>query len=137
MKSLDEINISIIEKAPLIEDFFYDEEWGGVNAVYPFSPNEKEKYLVLGHIAKFTEDGCRHYYPIVFDFDTEKRLAWNVQIIAERSDLPAGEAKRSDLYDIIYSGGLYFEDGKVFLYAGVGDCEAWRIEVFLKIKEDL
>ena len=53
-----------------------------------------------------------------------------VKIIARRSDIPAGGAKRPDLEDVIFSGGLVRrEDGKWELYTGVSDCEACVIEI--------
>jgi hypothetical protein len=48
-----------------------------------------------------------------------------IKIIASRSEFPEGPAKRSDLVDILFSGGLVrLDGGKAKLYTGVSDTEA-------------
>ena len=57
--SLEELSIDQINKAPLLEGQFVDEEWGGCNEIH-LLPNGI--LGVLGHIACFDEQGDRHYY---------------------------------------------------------------------------
>src|SRR5699024_5485332 len=107
---------------PLIKDHFLEEEWGGVNEAYVTGDG---KLMVLGHIARFDEHGDRHYYPITFEYKQDQNKIVDMKIIAKRSDFPEGEAKRPDLEDVLFSGGLKFlEDGKAELYVGVSDAEA-------------
>ncbi|THE13944.1 DUF1861 family protein [Bacillus timonensis] len=122
--SLDELNAEIIDAAPLVKAHFLNEEWGGVNEAYV---NEKGQVLALGHIASFDEEGNRHYYPITFEYVPSINEIRSMKIIAMRSDFPDGDAKRDDLVDVLFSGGLKFiEDGKAELYVGVSDAEAHK-----------
>ena len=53
-----------------------------------------------------------------------------MKIIAVRSDFPEGPAKRPDLVDVIFSGGLIRKDhGLADLYVGASDKEAYCIEI--------
>nr|WP_274648727.1 DUF1861 family protein [Paenibacillus humicola] len=50
------------------------------------------------------------------------------KIIAERMQFPSGPAKRPDLTDVIFSGGLIrLPDGQAVLYCGISDTEAHRM----------
>jgi len=83
---------------------------------------------VLGHIACFDGEGNRHYYPMVFVFNPDTLEFSEMEIIATRSDFLAGPAKRSDLADVVFSGGLIRKpDGTAELYAGTSDAEAQKI----------
>lgn len=119
--TLDHLTIRTIAEAPLL-DQFVPEEWGGANEVHLL----KNGLLgVLGHIACFDHKGDRHYYPMVFAFDVEARQATPMKLIATRADFPAGPAKRSDLQDVVFSGGLRrLPNGRAEFYAGVSDAEA-------------
>ena len=53
-----------------------------------------------------------------------------MKIIAVRDDFPPGEAKREDLTDVLFSGGLVqLGSGEVELYVGVSDAEAHKIRI--------
>jgi hypothetical protein len=83
--------------------------------------------MVLGHIASFDSMGDRHYYPITCEYKQSSNKLIDMKIIATRSYFPEGDAKRSDLQDVLFSGGLIFrEDDKVELYVGVSDAEAHK-----------
>lgn len=124
VSSLDELTVEVIDQAPLIQDHFTDEEWGGVNEAYL---NENGKIIALGHIASFDDEENRHYYPITFEYNPQRNEMIHMKIIAERSNFPEGDAKRPDLTDVLFSGGLKFlEDGKAELYVGVSDAEAHK-----------
>jgi len=73
---------------------------------------------------------------MVFVFDPRNRAFTDMRIIAERSDFIAGPAKRPDLVDVVFSGGLVRKgDGTADLYAGISDAEAHKITIpdpFLK-----
>lgn len=103
---------------------FTSEEWGGANEVHRL---EQGWLGVLGHIACFDQDGSRHYYPIVFALHPTRRLLTSMELIATRSQFRSGAAKRSDLVDVIFSGGLERNDGGAVLYAGTSDAEAQRM----------
>lgn len=124
ISSLDELTQSIIERAELLEQFV-DEEWGGANEVHLL---KNGRLGVLGHIACFDEEGNRHYYPIVFAYDPKNMKATPMHLIATRADFPEGPAKRPDLVDVIFSGGICrLGNGKAQFFAGVSDAEAHRI----------
>jgi hypothetical protein len=131
--ALDELSLELVAEAPLLEGQFLDEEWGGCNEIHLLSNG---LLGVLGHIARFDEHDNRHYYPMVFVFDPRNRAFTDMRIIAERSDFIAGPAKRPDLVDVVFSGGLVRKgDGTADLYAGISDAEAHKITIpdpFLK-----
>jgi hypothetical protein len=82
------------------------------------------KVGVLGHVARFSDDGARHYYPAAFTIDTVSGNASLWRILIERSLLPSGEAKRPDLQDVLFPGGILRKpDGTALLYLGVSDAE--------------
>lgn len=118
--TLAELTVAGVEAAPLFEQFI-DEEWGGANAIYPLANG---MVGVLGHIANFDSEGNRHYYSMSFTIDPVTATASPMKLIAMRQQFLPGEAKRPDLEDVIFSGGLAFTDTDVRLYVGVGDSYA-------------
>jgi len=127
VRSLEELTIQKVEDAPLLQGQFKEDEWGGCNELHLL---ESGYVGVLGHIACFDEDENRHYYPMAFAFDPSTETFSDMKIIAARADFLAGEAKRVDLEDVVFSGGLVrMESGRALLYAGISDAEAQKIEV--------
>lgn len=123
---LDELNEDIISNAKLLDQFI-PEEWGGGNAIYTI---DSDVVGVLGHIASFDDEGNRHYYSMVFTINTKTSEYSAMRIIAIRAEFQEGEAKRPDLEDIIFSGGLLeLGNGKYELYVGVSDSHAQVIEI--------
>jgi len=94
---------------------------------------------VLGHIACFDNSGNRHYYPMTFAFNMKTKEASPIKIIATRKNLPAGDYKRKDIIDVIFSGNIVRkENAKAELYCGVSDAEAHKILIddpFLEYEE--
>lgn len=122
---LSELTLEKINEAPLIDNQFCEEQWGGANEIY-----EKDDTLwVLGHIANFDEQGNRHYYAMSFCFDRDKHVMTKAKIIAERSDFLEGPTKRPDLEDVVFSGGLRFINNHAVLYAGISDAGAQKLEI--------
>lgn len=138
LESLQDLTKRTIIEARLLNNQFIPEEWGGVNEVHLL---ENGLLGVLGHIACFDIEGNRHYYPMVFPFNPEIEEAGNIEIIACRNELPNGPAKRPDLVDVLFSGGIQrIGDGKAVLYMGVSDVEAYRVIIpdpFLKYERTL
>ena len=123
MPSLDKLTIDVIENAPLMNNQFSDVEWGGSNEVHVVDG----KLFVLGHIAKFDENKNLHYYPFVFE---AKGLdVVNPHIIAERKDFAFCDPKRPDLEDVVFSGGIVFENESYYLYSGIGDSSGQKIKI--------
>ncbi|BCB05853.1 MTP-1 family protein [Bacillus sp. KH172YL63] len=123
--SLEELTAGVIDAAPLLENQFTEEEWGGANEAHLLSNGW---IGVLGHIASFDEAGDRHYYPMVFALNPDTGEHTDLQLIGTRSDFLEGESKRPDLEDVVFSGGLVrMGNGTAHLYAGISDAEAQRI----------
>lgn len=125
--SLGELTLDVINEAPLLEDQFIDEQWGGAN-----EPHLLANGLVgvLGHIASFDEEGNRHYYPMVFALDPKTGGISDMKLIATRSNFLPGPSKRPDLEDVVFSGGLVRRpDGSADIYAGISDAEAQKITI--------
>jgi hypothetical protein len=126
VSSLDELTKKAVEEAPLLDQQFFDSEWGGANEAQRLRGG---RIGVLGHIACYQKQG-RHYYPMVFTFDPKTGERTNIELIAVRANFVPGPSKRSDLQDVVFSGGLLrHEDGTATLYAGIGDAEAQRITI--------
>ncbi|MFG6121406.1 DUF1861 family protein [Thalassobacillus sp. B23F22_16] len=124
IKSLDQLDEKLLTEAPLIKEHFLDEEWGGANEIHILANGW---IAGLGHISQFDNQGDRHYYPITFLFNSEKNEITDMEIIAVRDDFPPGEAKRPDLKDVLFSGGLVrLKNGKAEIYVGVSDAEAHK-----------
>jgi Protein of unknown function (DUF1861) len=125
--SLKELTLDVIEEAPLLEGQFAEGEWGGANELHILANG---LIGVLGHIASFDDEGNRHYYPMVFALNPETGEHTEIQLIAIRDDFLAGDSKRPDLVDVVFSGGLVRkEDGTADFYAGISDAEAHKITV--------
>ncbi|WP_036584724.1 MTP-1 family protein [Paenibacillus darwinianus] len=131
--SLSGLTLRLIEDAPLLDGQFEDGEWGGANELHPLAGG---LVGVLGHIACFDERGDRHYYPMAFAFDPATGRHSDIEVIATRRRFLPGAAKRADLVDVVFSGGLVRRpDGTALLYAGISDAEAHRLTItdpFLK-----
>ncbi|TKD72356.1 MTP-1 family protein [Pseudalkalibacillus hwajinpoensis] len=135
--NLDELQSETIANASLIQEHFVEDEWGGANEVHLLANGE---IGILGHIARFDQEGSRHYYPITCHYDPTLNRITNMEIIATRDDFPEGPAKRPDLQDVLFSGGLIRkENGQAVLYVGVSDAEAHRVTLtdpFAKYEKD-
>ncbi|MGB6127983.1 MAG: DUF1861 family protein [Psychrilyobacter sp.] len=127
MEKLDDLTDRLVNSAPLF-DHFYTEEWGGGNEVHLL---KNGKLGVLSHVAYFDADEIvRHYYPTVFCFDPKTKEYTEMELIGYRDLFKPGVAKRYDLEDVVFSGGLVRKpNGKAVLYAGIGDAEAHWIEI--------
>ncbi len=125
--SLDGLNADVIDNAKIYDTHFLPDEWGGANQITLL---EDGRLGVLGHIAYRCEKKELHYHSMSFVFDPETMEHTQVKIIATRREIPTGAAKRPDLKDVIFSGGLVRkENGRWELYTGVSDCEACVLEI--------
>lgn len=136
LDSLDQLNAETLEKAPLLEDHFVDGQWGGGNELHIL---KNGSVGVLSHIACFDGQGNRHYYSSVFCLEPNTRVCTPMEMIACRDDFLPGPAKRPDLIDVIFSGGLVRNpDGTATLYCGVSDAGAQSLRIpdpFLKMEQ--
>lgn len=123
---LKELTIEKINNAKII-DLFTELEWGGVNEAKKFSESE---ILAIGHIAKYSKGKIKHYYAISFIFDYKSNEYSKLKIIAKSDDFDDTEAKREDLRDVVFPGGVsdYFAK-KIKLFVGIGDAQAQIIEI--------
>ncbi|KJB88462.1 hypothetical protein AZ66_07175 [Paenibacillus sp. E194] len=124
---LEDLSIELINNTSLLDGQFIDEEWGGANEAHLLSDG---RIGVLGHIANFDAQGDRHYYPMVFVLDPATGKYSDIKLIAVRNKFLPGAAKRTDLVDVVFSGGLVRNgDGTAVLYAGISDAEAHRLTI--------
>ena len=127
--SLEALSSERIASAPLIDGMFDDLDWGGVNEAHPLGDG---LIGLLAHVAYFVDDdtaGERKYYAASFTFDPERMIFNDLKIIACRRQFIDGDAKRPDLYDVIFPSGLIEENNSMILYAGVSDAEAHWLEI--------
>ncbi|MBB6670142.1 DUF1861 family protein [Cohnella nanjingensis] len=124
---LSELTEEVMARAEVLHNQFLKVEWGGANEAHLL---RNGKIGVLGHIAWMDDGNIRHYYPMTFMLDPATRAHTPIKLIAMRSLFPEGPAKRPDLEDVLFSGGLQRPgDGKATLYTGVSDAEAHRIVI--------
>lgn len=122
LRDLAALSAEAITAAPILDGQFTDEEWGGANEVHPLANG---RLGVLGHISRMEAGDIRHYYAMVFSIDPAAGATTPPRIIATRAQFPPGPAKRHDLHDVIFSGGLIrHADGTATLYTGLSDVEA-------------
>ncbi len=125
INNLEELNAAVIDAATLFRDQFLPDEWGGANEAHVLTNG---LVAVLGHVAYMEAGDIRHYHAMTFALNPETGEKTPLKIIATRRDFLPGAAKRPDLEDVIFSGGLVRQaDGRAWLYAGVSDAEAHRI----------
>lgn len=122
LNSLEEVDEAHVNAATILEHIFIPTEWGGANEAHILKDGS---IGILGHIACYDEKKDRHYYSAVFVYNVETGAYTSMKMIAERADFAPGAAKRPDLLDVIFSGGLVRNgDGTATLYCGVSDAEA-------------
>lgn len=124
--SLAALTIADIEEAPRLERLFRPDEWGGVNQAVVLPDGTLG---LLGHVARFDTAGDRHYYPMAFRLDPATLRHTAPELLFERRDLPPGSAKRPDLADVVFPGALVPAPGGVTAYCGVGDAEAYEVDL--------
>lgn len=125
IESLEDLNPENILKASILENLFYDDEWGGVNELHLLNNG---LIGALSHIAKFDELGNRHYYSSAFTLNIENGHYSSMKIIATKDNFNENEYKREDLKDVIFSGGLIrMKNNLAELYCGVCDVSAHKI----------
>ncbi|MFD3247754.1 DUF1861 family protein [Rahnella aquatilis] len=127
LDSLEDLTPAKIAQATLLQGQVAAEEWCGVNAAYVLDGHQ---IGVLGHVARFDARGYRNYYACSFIFNCQTYRCTAMKIIAERKQFKPGAAKRADLEDVIFPGGLCItESSAPRLYCGTSDCEAQWIEI--------
>lgn len=125
--SLEELTPETIASAQLLDRQFNSDEWGGVNETHLLSNGT---IGVLAHIACFDQQQRRHYYPGVFIFNPDTKNYTTIKIIAARCHLLPGDAKRPDLVDVIFPGGLIaLGDNRWRLHVGASDAQAHWIDI--------
>lgn len=126
LDSLEQLDLEHIRKATILNNQFLPEEWGGCNELHLLGAGNVG---ILSHIAKYDAKGDRHYYSTAFCFNYEKEMYSPMKIIAIRDNFADGPAKREDLKDVIFSGGLVRSQGRAQLYCGVSDAEGHVITI--------
>ncbi|AJR09470.1 DUF1861 domain-containing protein [Photobacterium gaetbulicola] len=125
---LSNLTPTTINQAKLLTEQFEEHDWGGANEAHHLGNGI---IGVLSHVAMFDDKGDRHYYPSVFTYNSKNHTYSDLKIIAERDLFTPGAAKRPDLIDVVFSGGLYGDltDSKLKLFAGISDAEAHWLEI--------
>lgn len=123
--TLEQLTPETIAGASLFQDQFLKSEWGGANEAHLLGNGW---IGVLGHISYMEKGYIRHYHAMTFAYNPKTGTRTPIKIIAARRQFPEGPAKRPDLADVIFSGGIHrLSGGKAILYVGVSDAEAHRI----------
>ena len=119
---IEDINKDVISNAPLLNDFFRKEEWGGCNSAYLL---KNGLIGVIGHKSYYSnEDGKDHlhYYGTYFVIDPETCKTTDMNIIISRDCFPYFEPREERLSDITFTSGIVRNsDGTAKIYAGLSD----------------
>ncbi|HLJ57952.1 MAG TPA: DUF1861 family protein [Chthonomonadaceae bacterium] len=127
VESLEALDAVTISGAPVLSGQFTDTEWGGVNEAHRLSDG---RLGLLGHIAWMETGEIRHYYAMAFAIDPWTAETEPVRIIATRAQFPPGPAKRSDLVDVIFAGGIVRHwNGTATLFTGLSDAETGYVKI--------
>lgn len=132
IKNLDELTDQVIENAEPIHGIFDQGEWGGCNQVYLL---EGGKLGIIGHQSYLQPQGdgvepLSVYVNISFEFDPETFQVSERKVIGTRGCYPPATPKLPQLADCTFTSGIVMrEDGKVDLYAGIGDEGEGRIVI--------
>lgn len=126
LSSWKELTIEAINQAPLL-NLFEPEEWGGVNQAQVLPDGN---IGILGHVACYSNNNMKHYYPITFILDPySSKIIREPRIILNREHLLAGPSKRPELEDIIFPGGAVQKNDITTLYLGVSDANVQRVKM--------
>ncbi len=127
INDLEELNLyQTYDNAKLINLPISDKEWVGANDIYYFGD---KKLGVLGHLARFDDNINLIYSAISFNFNPNEFSVDNFKIIARRRDFPYGNTKNDKTKDVVFPGGLVFQNDDVYLYCGLSDAEIGRIRI--------
>ncbi len=128
--SLDELTAEVVENAPMVENLFQKDEWGGCNQVYLL----KDGLVgVIGHLScpgdEVDGSPMKVYTNMSFVFDPKTHQASEQKLIGTSTCYPPFDFKLSDLADCAFTSGIIKtnEAGKVMLYSGLGDTSEGRI----------
>ncbi len=126
LQKIDDLTPANIAQARIIHNQADAKEWIGSNQIFPL---ENGDIGFLSHVAMFKDESTkeRGYYISVYTLNNPEP-----RIILVRADLGEADdaliAKRPDLVDVLFSGGLVRNgDGTAWLYIGVGDALAFRV----------
>ncbi len=119
---IEDINKDVINNAPLLDDFFLKEEWGGCNSAYLL---KNGLIGVIGHKSYYSnEDGKDHlhYYGTYFVINPKTYKTTDMNIIISRDCFPYFEPREERLTDITFTSGIVRNsDGTAKIYAGLSD----------------
>ena len=121
--SLDELDADVIDNAPIIENLFQKDEWGGCNQCHLLKDG---RIGIIGHgsYGETDADGIEQlvYLNIAFIFDPKTFKATEIKIIGDKPSYPVVGSKKPNLKDCAFTSGIVMlADGKVKLYSGLGD----------------
>ena len=119
---IEDINEKVISDAPLLNDFFLKEEWGGCNSAYLL---KNGLIGVIGHKSYLSNEdgkGHLHYYGTYFIINPETYETTDMNIIISRDCFPYFEPREERLSDITFTSGIVRNsDGTAKIYAGLSD----------------
>lgn len=128
INNLDELTAEAVATAPLVHNTFEDMQWGGCNQCYMLSSG----FIgIIGHKCYNDEENNNSVYlNVAYIFDPNKNEMVSSKVIATRKSYPDGPAKKPNLEDCAFPGGIVMRpDGKTDLYSGIGDCEVGRVTI--------
>lgn len=124
--SLDDLTQAVVDGATLLANDVADDVKMGPNQLHALRGGELG---VIAHAAYRATDGDLSYAAVAFRVDRVLRAS-PVEVIALRDDWPAGEAKRSQVADVVFPSGIERHgDGTATLIAGLSDGAIGALEI--------
>lgn len=130
LKSIDELDATIVNQARVIDGLFADGEWGGCNQCYLL---RDQRIGVIGH--RCYKEPLEHvvlqvYVNIAFIFDPRTFQVSDMQVIGEKASYPETPFMLPYLEDCAFTSGIVMRpDGRADLYSGLGDVAEGRIVI--------
>jgi len=126
LKTLDEFSAPTLQHSHILDGVAPSGMWCGTNAAYLL---EDGRIGVLAHRAYRDESGF-HYEAGTFKVDPDSLDYTPFRTIVTRDDFPPTEAKREELIDVVFPGGLVKRDLQRWtLYAGLSDTNTGRLDL--------
>lgn len=126
INDLKELSRGIIENSKIILDFA-DGEWGDITQSILLG---NKKIGILGYIARKSKIAGNYFcYPFVFCFNPLTHETTSIRVLLRRGELPDGDSKSSNLYNVVLPGGIVRKKDHAILYASAGELEGYKIEI--------
>ena len=124
--NLEELYEGVLGHSKIILDFASG-EWGSISQAILLN---NDKIGILGYIARKSKVAGNYFcYPFVFCFNPISYDTTSIRILLKRGELPDGDSKSPELYNVVLPAGIVRKKNSATLYATIGELEGYNIEI--------